>query len=98
MTMKILIATAMLSVVAIPASAAEIIYVGPNGGSGSASVNCAAGYYVGHCHKNWTYTTANGQTWNGQSAAVVGPYWGRGYRTVTTPAGNTFTRGGIWRR
>lgn len=79
------------------AHAGTAVVVGPNGGSGSATVRCADGVWRTACASTWTYTTAAGNTWSGGGHTVAGPYQGHHVRHVTTPAGNTWYRGRVWR-
>jgi hypothetical protein len=88
---------AQLVIAAATLPTAGAAYVGPNGGSGSASANCVAGT-VDRCYRTWTYTSPGGATWSGRAAAAVGPYRGVAARSVTTPSGTTWYRWGGWRR
>lgn len=91
-------AAALFATIALsPAHAGSAVIVGPNGGSGSATVNCHNGYWRDACAHSWDHTTANGKVWSGSGATVVGPYRARHVGTVTTPKGNTWHRNRIWR-
>lgn len=88
-----LLATLALS----PAKAETAVIVGPNGGSGSVTVNCYDGTWRDACAQSWNYTTAEGNAWSGSGATVVGPYGAGRVGTVTAPNGNTWHRSRIWR-
>ena len=97
MLSKLLVTAALLATVAAPASAAGFTYVGPRGGMASVSARCSDGV-APRCKRDWTYTNPSGAMWSGEGAVALGPYRGFAWRTVTTPAGETYYRAGVWRR
>lgn len=62
---------------------------GPNGGSYSSGTTCVNGWTVDRCHRDYSATTANGDTYYGHRTSARGPYQVRTTGVWTGPEGNS---------
>jgi hypothetical protein len=86
-----------LAVTMVGAAFADGSYVGPNGGTAEWQGDCYNGAYRTACHRSWTATGPQGNTYTGGGTVWSGP-WGAGAsRHVVGPNGNV-AYGRVWRR
>lgn len=66
----------------------ETVRTGPNGGSYASSSTCLDGLFVDRCHRSFSATGPNGETYTGDRVTAWGPNRVRSIGTVTGPNGN----------
>lgn len=78
-------------------AAADGVYYGPNGGSAQWQGACYDGVYRDACHRSWTATGPNGNTYSGGRTVWRGP-WSVGRTGHVAGPGGAAAYGTTWHR